>query len=357
MDKLRGLLRKTLVVGVFVLFIEVGVQPVFAVVQNNSTPISKGNILYVGGSGAGNYSIIQYAVDNSSNGDTVFVYRGLYYHYFPDNLACVKINKSIHLVGEDKNTTIIKGSGIQRVVWIYADEVTVKGFTMKDGGCPDPPRWGVGVDVQHHKKNVTITNNIIMNNQRGIYVEQYSNEVFIYDNIIMNNQYGIDTDLYLNTEIYHNTISNNEHGIHSSNGDVLVHDNYVINNTIGFSFYDVPSSYIIEHNQIKNNNIGIHAFMSKATIQSNNFINNIEHTELIKASIIITLLNMLKYRLKWSSNYWDDWTEDKPKPIRGLIKIYVRILIPLKPFIKEVHILSIPYFEFDRNPVKKPYII
>ncbi|RLF42667.1 MAG: hypothetical protein DRN17_07450, partial [Thermoplasmata archaeon] len=36
--------------------------------------INDGNTLYVGGSGEGNYSSIQDAVDNASNGDTIYVY-------------------------------------------------------------------------------------------------------------------------------------------------------------------------------------------------------------------------------------------------------------------------------------------
>jgi hypothetical protein len=44
-----------------------------------SQTTSKGNWLYVGGSGPGNYTKIQDAIDNASNGDTVFVFNGTYY--------------------------------------------------------------------------------------------------------------------------------------------------------------------------------------------------------------------------------------------------------------------------------------
>ena len=46
-----------------------------AMKQSNLPP---GQILYVGGTGSGNYSCINDAINNTSNGDTVFVYNGTY---------------------------------------------------------------------------------------------------------------------------------------------------------------------------------------------------------------------------------------------------------------------------------------
>ncbi len=40
---------------------------------------SNRNILYVGGTGPNNYTRIQDAIDNASDGDTIFVYSGIYY--------------------------------------------------------------------------------------------------------------------------------------------------------------------------------------------------------------------------------------------------------------------------------------
>ena len=61
-----------------------------------------GNTLYVGGSGPNNYTSIQDAIDNASDGDTIYVYSGIYYEN-------VVINKRINLIGEDRNGTIIDG--------------------------------------------------------------------------------------------------------------------------------------------------------------------------------------------------------------------------------------------------------
>ena len=58
--------------------------------------------LYVGGSGPGNYSSIQSAIDAASDGDTVFVYSGTY-------SEPITIEKKLNLIGEEKTTTIIDG--------------------------------------------------------------------------------------------------------------------------------------------------------------------------------------------------------------------------------------------------------
>ena len=53
---------------------------------------------YVGGSGPGNYTRIQDAIDDASNDDTAFVYAASSPYY--ENVI---VNKSINLMGEDKS--------------------------------------------------------------------------------------------------------------------------------------------------------------------------------------------------------------------------------------------------------------
>jgi hypothetical protein len=63
---------------------------------------SKGKTLYVGGSGPGNYTKIQDAIDDASDGDTVFVYDDSSPYY--KNMV---IDKKINLTGEHRETTVI----------------------------------------------------------------------------------------------------------------------------------------------------------------------------------------------------------------------------------------------------------
>ena len=93
-------------------------------VQTNPGIID-GSILYVGGSGPGNYTHIQDAIDNATNGDTVYVYNGVY-------LENVVINKSLNIVGQNKTTTIIDGGLNDDVISISADWVSIRELTIKN---------------------------------------------------------------------------------------------------------------------------------------------------------------------------------------------------------------------------------
>jgi len=85
-----------------------------------------GTTIYVG-SGPGNDSAtIQGGVDLAMAGDTVFVYAGTYEELVEINPSW----KSITLIGEDKETTIIDGNHTGTVITISASWVNVTGFTQ-----------------------------------------------------------------------------------------------------------------------------------------------------------------------------------------------------------------------------------
>jgi parallel beta-helix repeat protein len=119
-----------LAVGIIFLFIGTCIIPVMAQTVEKPSVVSNGHILYVGGSGPGNYTKIQDAINDSHDGDTVFVYDDVSpYHEF------LSINTSISLIGEEKNTTIINADNESKIViQVTADGVTISGFTVVNYG-------------------------------------------------------------------------------------------------------------------------------------------------------------------------------------------------------------------------------
>ncbi len=130
-----------------------------------------GKTLYVGGDGEGNYSSIQAAVENASDGDTVFVYSGIYSEH-------ITIDKSIKLVGENKSTTIIDGRRrIGDLITVKADNVEISNFTIKNNsfGCYWP-NAAIRLEKASYCK---IFNCNIYDNKVGIYSFYSPHNTFI----------------------------------------------------------------------------------------------------------------------------------------------------------------------------------
>jgi len=264
------LMGKGLAVGIILLFVGTGIIPAIAQdVEKSSQSPSRSNWLYVGGGGPGNYSKIQDAIDNSSDGDTVFVYNDSSPYY--ENVI---VDKSINLIGEDKNTTVIDAGGMSHGIYIGGDGVGICYFTITNGRR-------TGIYLQHSDNN-RIYQNKILNNWIGLTVF-FSNNNQIYENSVShNNYYGMEVyDDCLNNFISHNNISNNsEDGIwfESSSNNIISSNTINSNDCSGLWFEDHCYNNIIYDNTISfNKNYGgIHAYtdFSYNIISCNAIINN-----------------------------------------------------------------------------------
>ncbi len=117
--------------------------------------IGSGNTLYVGGYGPDNYTKIQDAIDDSVDGDIFFVYDDSSpYH------ESIQINKSINLIGEDRNTTIIDANGNSHNILIKSDVVSIHEFTLQNPNLYGIDDIGFGF--------CTFSDNIIINTFGGI---------------------------------------------------------------------------------------------------------------------------------------------------------------------------------------------
>ena len=216
MSKYHVLLNKTLVIGILVLFIGMSINPSSGIniEKKYSMPISNGNTLYVGGSGPNNYTFIQDAINDSSDGDTVFVYDDSSPYY--ENLI---VDKSINLTGENKDTTIIKGDENYDVILIKHDGVIISRFSIKDGSN--------GIRL-NSVGNVEIRQvNIYNNSYNGIYIENYIENVVVHHTIIYNNR---------KKGIIISRCKNQSY-------DIIIHDNIIKNNLMDeFFLFIIQSS-------------------------------------------------------------------------------------------------------------------
>ena len=202
---------------------------------------ASGNTLYVGGSGPGNYSNIQDAINSSNDGDMVYVHIGTYY----ENLV---INKKISLNGENKVTTIIDGSEGESGVIISANWVNFSGFTVQN--CKND-----GIYASFSNYNNVSGNTIINNEGYGIFFWS-SNNTISSNTIENNNKAGI--SIWDNNNIiFGNTVTyNNEDGIWLLfSDDNIVFKNVISNNNIDGIYLSSSSSNRISENTITDNNL------------------------------------------------------------------------------------------------------
>lgn len=329
-------MRKLIILVIIVLFIGVNVVPI---VSSNVLPTiytNSGKTLYVGGSGAENCYSIQSAIDNANEGDVVFVYSGIYYEN-------IKIKKSIHLIGKNKNNTIIDGKGSGDVITVYADNVEINGFTIRSAG----ELIQIGICIKN-VQNCFVVNNIIKDNIFGISFGNSSSNNLIVSNYLTNNKWeGINVKGQDNN-IYDNIVEKNGVGIDLSSSS----HGYIIRNEITSNSINALELWHSEKNTITNNHI--HGGTQLLYSCYNTFYNNeidgrfyityfSNHTTIIYNNMYESFNNYGysgSYYNNWDRNYWYKWPIFLPRPIRGTYDL------------GKTHC-----FTFDWHPAKEPYDI
>jgi len=285
----QKIILKYLVVTTILLIISLNVQPAISV-NNPIKPIRSGKTLYVGGTGPDNYTKIQDAIEAARDGYTIFVYSGTYYEN-------VNVYRSINLIGENRDTTVIDGRMKNYVFYLNCDWVNISRFTIQNG-------YLNGISVS--SDNITISeNNIINNHLSGIYSYRYNslkvidnlfynntggislnlnNFSYIKGNFFSNNGYGIDLGTCSYINITKNKISDNEGGISLSRFSYynIIEENIISNNVGGISlFYTSDNNLIIKNQIISNIWCGIGGRIYNNTITGNNISNNKNHSLLL----------------------------------------------------------------------------
>lgn len=243
----------------------------FAGCIEESSPAEVSKTVYVDDGGGADYIKIQDAINHVADGGTIFVSDGTYYEM-------LIINKSINLIGANVEKTIIdcKKDNISNsdgVVLIDADNCTIKGFKIT---CVNYTSDIIGIKIK--SSNNTISNNIILYSDKGIYLDSNSKNNTISWNTISDARYGIDIynsysnnisknnisscttyGIFIfgsdNNIFYGNVFSDNNYGIRvkgSKNNKLF--RNTVINNKYGMLFCCGAQSNVIYYNVFKQNN-------------------------------------------------------------------------------------------------------
>jgi parallel beta-helix repeat protein len=373
-------MKKGLMIGVIFLFVAMLSIPSNGMILEpdlqSTTHLS--SIHYVGGNGPNNYTTIQQAISNATNGDTVFVFddSSPYFEH-------IIINASIRLIGENKTTTIIDGEKQGDVVIFNADDITINGFTIQhsgniaktDAGIESRSKrdvitgnrviqngeYAIGIFLNGSSENLVTENDISENGREGLFLQNavdciirnniftknghcavivsYSNRNMITENNMSENYATV--SLWpgaTENEISWNLMRNQEYsgvGIWPEANDNFIHHNYLSNISLYGFIITRAQGTIIANNTIWGSNEGIHLNLANSTtIKFNNFIQNN-----ISAFFENSSFN------HWKQNYWDDHQVIWPKCIKGLIRI---------PWNKTI---VIHWINFDWFPAQKPYAI
>ena len=394
-------IQKSLVIGSIFILLSIVFLPVNGIesqenkeINNNPLQSTQGNTLYVGGSGPNNYTSIQNAVNDAVDGDTVFVYDDS----SPYN-EHVLVNKSIILIGEDKNTTLIEGN--EGILKLRADNITISGFTIKRES-----HGGIGIDIGgvghiviiqniitnydsiygNSAHDISITENIFNADyaRTGIWLDN-CNSVIVSNNFI--NSYhivGLNLECCKDIQIFNNEIRSNWCGIYEdgTSHDTQIFNNYLANNNYGINIY--ISNLKLYNNTIEKNNYGLVCGGWESLIYSNelkdngldiirgnnkvyqnNFINDTLKFEyqcnfILKfllsnfprlRNIILTI--WFKYHtipIEVDRNYWENHPSNLPKRINGDIIWYTGF-----PGHEEKYLVS--WYIYDLHPAPEPYDI
>lgn len=188
------------------------------------------------------YRNITSALKNALEGYTIYVRNGTYV----ENLL---INKSVSLIGEHTDLTIIDGSGNENVVVITAENVTVRNFTVRNSGG-DAMNCGI---LLNYSSRVVISYNKIMQNTNGISLRFSSNNIVLNNTISFNVLNGLSLHYSSSNTISDNTISYNTNaGIYLlSSSNNMISGNTVFSNYYGIHL-TLSGENIIYHNNFNN---------------------------------------------------------------------------------------------------------
>lgn len=219
--------------------------------------------------GTGDFVSIQAAIDACAENETIRIYEGIYV----ENLV---INKSVTLIGNHVDTTIIDGDLIGNVITVNADNVQIYNLTLQNSGTVHVrPHYYAGIHMNSISN--TIINCKILNNANGIFLNSTTNNNEFYSNSISDNQNGIYSNVSSENSFKNNSFKNCiSYGIYlyGSSNDNLIEDNFF--SECGTATRIKGRSNMVARNIFMNNSRGLYICCGAVynTVYHNSFLNN-----------------------------------------------------------------------------------
>ena len=123
---------------------------------------------------------VQEGINNASAGDAVYVYSGIYYEN-------VEVNKSINLMGEAKETTIIDGNEMGDVFRLKSSFISIRQITIQNCSSDGWSRGIINSFNTTNMRNISIAECILMNNGGSAICLTNVSHVSFINNHIHNN--------------------------------------------------------------------------------------------------------------------------------------------------------------------------
>ena len=194
------------------------------------------------------YLLIQDALDDANEGDTIRVYEGTY----RENLT---INKTLSLQGNTSALTVIDGGGSGDLLTIEAGAnwCNVSGFNFTGTG---PGNNDMNL---HSSYNHIFENRFESDNAKGISLATYSHHNIISNNIVANKSYGIHVPSSYNS-ISNNSLSNCYGAVFCNNPGARY--NFILSNSVDYNSHAIwlrngASRNTVSYNTCLNNGYGI----------------------------------------------------------------------------------------------------
>lgn len=269
--------------------------------------ISINKTIYVDDDGTADYTSIQAAIDAATDGDTIFVYSGEY-------CESLRIDKSLHIIGEDKDKTIINKTG-SALVTITHENVHFEGFSLIDA---DDVWLDDAAVILVYSDNNQIENNILITDlYNGIKLHPGTKENLIIHNSIKAGYAGIRLKWSRN-----NHISNN----HLFGYSIGINMEYSFNNNI-------------QSNHFESTGMGVFLI----DCHNNNFLQN----NFIDLGDDVYIHPHLSFN-EWNNNYWKDYT--------GKLPFYV-VTQRYIPFTDIPLVFWFDMLRIDWDPASEPFEI